>query len=316
MSNIDINHLISDHNNITVFRHVSPDGDAVFSQHAIKQFFQDNFPQKTVKCLGNDILDIYPYTDRNVSDEFIRSSLAFVVDTATKERVDDQRWKMADVVIKIDHHPGGEDFGDYNYVDPSRASCCEYLTYLYFLPTFSQFKKSRKFARLLYAGIISDTINFTTTSTSASTLELAGKLASMDINISDIYDIVNAIDLSLFEKITKLRSCFRVEDKFGYCLLDSEELDKLQMSCQDAKNAVAEFSKIRDINIWAVIAYNRDRTAYEASLRSKKGYAVNQTAMKYGGGGHVNASGIKGLSREEALKLIEELKALSVRQAN
>ena len=71
---------------IVIFRHQSPDFDAFGCQLGLKSWIQDNYPNKTVKAVGNNHIvftkTLYPEMDV-VSDEELNSQefLAIICDT-------------------------------------------------------------------------------------------------------------------------------------------------------------------------------------------------------------------------------------------
>ena len=97
----------------------------------------------------------------------------------------------------------------------------------------------------------------------------------------------------------------------GYLILNQSDLDKMHLSMDEAKNQIAEFGSIRELNIWAVFAYDSKTHKYNGSLRSKRDYVINEIASRYNGGGHKNACGVKALSRPQVSKLLIELFNLS-----
>ena len=46
---------------------------------------------------------------------------------------------------------------------------------------------------------------------------------------------------------------------------------------------------------------------------SKKGYTINTIAAAYGGGGHVNAAGVKGLTKRSLSTMFSTLSEMSLR---
>ena len=64
---------IKEYKKITIFRHERPDGDAVFSAYALKEFITSNFKNKQVKLVGNDSYDILESAFK-VNDSFIKDS--------------------------------------------------------------------------------------------------------------------------------------------------------------------------------------------------------------------------------------------------
>lgn len=298
---------IIENENITIFRHQQPDGDAVCSQLALKAWIEKNFRNKTVKVVGNDLFDVYPIHDE-VDDEFIKSSLAIVLDTATSARVDDQRFKMAKMVMKIDHHIPVEEFGEINITNPKAAATAELLTFLFLDGDVIGYRVNEECAQYLYAGILYDTQSFTTTSTSQWTLNAASELAQTGIDINKISRSVLEKDLSTFEKITKFRQLFKAEDGLGYIILNKDDLAQQNLTVRQAKDMISEFNNIKEVKI-CLVAAQGENGCYQASIRSKINYPVNEIANKFNGGGHANAVGIKELDEGKLKDLYKELLA-------
>jgi len=302
---------IKEYDSITIFRHQRPDGDCMFSALALHSFIRDNFKEKTVKIAGNDEYDIITKKDR-ISDAYIRRSLAIVVDTATAERVDDNRFMEADFIIKIDHHPAVDDYGDINYVNSKAAATCEIMADMFRSKEFSSFVVSKKTCRYLYCGMITDTLNFKTTNTTYHTLDTASYLAKTgDLKISDLVEYVMNVDLDTFQKLSKIRSYFKVKEKFGYILLNKKQLDQIGIGAAEAKSHIDEIGNIDELKIWAFAVENNGR--YDCSVRSKRGYIINTICSKYHGGGHSNAAAVKQIEKSSLDHLFSELIELSTK---
>ena len=52
-----------------------------------------------------------------VADEVYKGALVIVTDTANTERIDDDRYTDGDFLMKIDHHPNDDAYGDLLWVD-------------------------------------------------------------------------------------------------------------------------------------------------------------------------------------------------------
>lgn len=294
---------IEEYSTITIFRHVRADGDAAGSQLGLKEWIKDNYPAKKVYALGEDVYDRYPIVDR-VNDEEIKSSLAIILDTSSKDRVDDQRFEMAKETIKIDHHPSTDDFADHNFVKESAAATCEYLTFI--LDSFEK-KLSEHAARYLYSGILTDSLNFTTASVTADTIKAAYILAKTGIPINEIVEKLFDKDANIFDFCTYMRSKITYNNGLAYVILDDDDYKRFNIDDSRARFQIAELSGVKNYKIWCVFTKNKDGY-YDGSLRSKKGYTVNETAAKYGGGGHANASGVKGLDLEAISRILNDLR--------
>jgi len=283
---------------ISLFRHTHPDGDAAGSQLGLKEWILANYPQKDVRAVGAEHFDTYPYTDET-EDEFISGSLAIVTDTSNSERVDDQRFKLAKEIIRIDHHPIVETFEDQLYCEPQRGSVCEYIAEILMGEDFMGTVMPKKAAEYLYSGILTDTLNFRTSDCDASTLKNAARLVDCGLDMNELSVRMFDVTQREFFLRTKIRNHFEYEDGLCFVKLDKEAIGEMGITASDAKIMIDEFGQVQDFKIWAVLAYNTETGLYDGSLRSKHGYIVNLIASNYNGGGHDCAAGIKNLSEED-----------------
>ena len=67
-------------------------------------------------------------------------------------------------------------------------------------------------------------------------------------------------------------------------------------------------SEIKGVDSWVNFTETEDGVLCE--IRSNK-YNINPIAVKYGGGGHQKASGATLKDREEAMRLLDDLNALT-----
>ena len=291
---------------ITIFRHVNPDGDCMFSSFAMYKFLKDNFPNKSIKMCGYETFDLITKNEL-VSDKFITNSLAIVFDTSTSNRIDDFRALAAKFIIKIDHHPVIDNYGEINYVDPKSSSASEVLAKILLSKAFSKYRISKDIYRYLYYGIASDTLNFKTTNTTSNTFSIVSKLVSKgDINPSDSYEYLNDVNLDTYKKISQLRNYLKSKKNFGYIVLNQKELKQIGFDSKTAKSYITEIGCIKDFNVWAFAVENTEGL-WDCSIRSKRTYIINKFAMKYGGGGHPNASAVKNLKHSKLSQLFNEL---------
>ncbi|MHB9630781.1 DHH family phosphoesterase, partial [Staphylococcus aureus] len=109
---------IKEYDTIIIHRHMRPDPDALGSQIGLRDIIRHNFPKKKVLATGFDepTLAWIAKMDQ-VTDQDYQGALVVVTDTANTPRIDDERYKKGDFLIKIDHHPNDEVYGDLSYVD-------------------------------------------------------------------------------------------------------------------------------------------------------------------------------------------------------
>ena len=298
--------LIRDHQIITIFRHSRPDCDASGSQFGLKNWIEENFPDKTVLAAGEETCSqgSFPSSDP-VDEELIRRSIAFVLDTANTDRIDDRRALQAKLLIKIDHHPDREPFGDFSYVDPEAADVCQILTE--WLSSEKDYKLSDKTAEYLYSGLLTDTLCFRTSNTTAATLKAAATLADTGIDIPGINRELFDVSVNEFNFGNYIRTHAELCDNAAILVLNKNELAQWQISGSDARNHIDEIGHIREMKVWALFTETADGGMYDGSLRSKYA-AVNEIASRYNGGGHRNAAGVKNLTPQQLNEIITELR--------
>lgn len=298
--------LVEQYDTIAIYRHCNPDCDALGAQFGLKTWIKTYFPEKKVWALGFDQGHQYVYPSSDlVSDEELKNSLAIIVDTANIERVDDGRYSLAKVILKIDHHLVVDDFGDETIVVEGCASTCQILTLL-FHECLKQ-PLTRDIATYLYTGLVTDSINFSANYTSSESLMAGAYLLECGIDHARIQQELFDQDFaSLKFKSYLLDQVQLYQDHVAYVILDQVQLDTWNLTGNEARAKVNYLAGIKEFYIWALFTYDQETNSYSASLRSKQ-VAINEVANAYHGGGHKNACGVKNLSRKEVDSLLSDL---------
>src|SRR5690625_2545476 len=117
---------------IIIHRHVRPDPDAYGSQAGLQRMIQLSFPKKEVYIVGEEDPDLH-YLARmdEISDDKYNDALVIVCDTANTGRICDQRYKLGKKIVKIDHHPNVDPYGDLLWVDTDASSTSEMIYELF-----------------------------------------------------------------------------------------------------------------------------------------------------------------------------------------
>ncbi|NLW29177.1 MAG: bifunctional oligoribonuclease/PAP phosphatase NrnA [Erysipelothrix sp.] len=298
--------LIEKYDTITIFRHVNPDGDAYGSSFGLGLWLKSHFPNKKIYITGKDegTLLLYFFPSDFVTDETIKQSLALVVDTANKERISDQRYQYAQKVVKIDHHPYSGNYGDYEFIEESMSSSCEIVTE--FIRSFQKEPLSYENARVLYAGMLTDTLSFTIASVTSKTLYLAAWLLESGLDVAQIQDELFLQDSNIYDYVTYLRGICTVDNGLVYAYVSTEALAKYQLDFNQAKEFVNVYKSRKDAKIWVLMIEMPDGL-FNLSIRSRN-IVINDIATKFGGGGHKFASATKNLKFEETQQLLIDLK--------
>ena len=196
---------IEEFNTIIVFRHDSPDFDALGSQWGLYHFLKDNFPKKRILVTGDSNAEVghnlFP-KDKLLSEAAIKKEpfLALVLDTATGDRVSDKRYTQAAYVIRIDHHPSERPYGDLVFCDTDAAAVGELLYRLLTTPTFKKYKLNKEAARFLCVAIVGDTGGFENSNTGSSTLIAVGELLARGFRLAeDVYQPMFSKTIADFE---------------------------------------------------------------------------------------------------------------------
>lgn len=299
--------LAREYDNITIFRHTGADADAMGSQFGLKEYFKTVFPDKNVLALGNDVgscAKYFPEID-DADDETIKDSIAFVLDTGNCDRVDDQRFKQADVIIKIDHHPDVDKYAPIQLVDTKASATAQIIVNLL---KDDRENINSKCATYLYLGLIADTLSFTTKNTTSDTLEAAGLLVDLGVDVAKVDMMQRGMTLNEFKLINLIRNKVILNDGVAYSIIDKAEYQNLGMEYNQAKEKVYALAHVNEFQIWVLFTEFSDGI-YNGSMRSREAI-INTIAAKYNGGGHPNASGVKGLTRSDITNLISDLKCL------
>lgn len=289
---------------IILHRHVSPDPDAIGSQAGLARSLRLAFPDKKILCAGVDLGDLdWLNVMDDVQDVDYEHALVITTDCADRPRVSDQRYQNGEFIIKIDHHPNVDPYGDINYVVDEAPAASEIVADFIMQ---EQLPLTKEVAEPLYAGIVGDTGRFMYDATTTHTFEVAAKLMSTGIDITKIARTIS--DVTLEEaKLQSLVLDYMKLDQSGaaYAILSQEILNKLGVSTEQASVTVTTPGRIKDVVTWNVFVELPDGT-FRVHYRSK-GPVINELAAKHRGGGHALASGAKAKDMQEVQQIFDEL---------
>ncbi|CAW99678.1 bifunctional oligoribonuclease/PAP phosphatase NrnA [Streptococcus equi subsp. zooepidemicus] len=295
---------IKHYQTIIIHRHQNPDPDALGSQAGLKAIITHHFPDKKVLITGFDepSLAWISLMDQ-VSDADYKDALVIVTDTANRPRIDDERYTMGACLIKIDHHPNDDVYGDLSYVDTKASSASEIIAEF----AFSQgLALTDEAARLLYTGIVGDTGRFLYASTSSKTLAIASQLRNYAFDFAAISRQMDSFPL----KIAKLQGYVFEQldiDASGAArlLLSQKVLNSFGISLAESSAIVSAPGKIDVVQAWVIFVELPDGQ-YRVRMRSKE-KVINGIAKRHQGGGHPLASGATSSGLEENEQIYQEL---------
>lgn len=296
---------IKEYDTIILHRHQNPDGDAYGSQFGLKYLILDNWPNKKVLAPGEKLEDFVHLGEPDeVTKDDYENALVIITDTANKARIDGEYWNMAQFIIKIDHHPFYEKYGDYEWIDDT--ACAASLMVGKFAID-NKLKLNKNAAKAIFCGIVTDTGRFVHGNLNSETFRIVSKLYEVNFDWKKLYEDLyyktqNEIDFQGYIFSNFISS----KNGFLYIKNDPRILKKYHLTKEKANSFVNLLSDIEKVKVWAFFSQDEHDQTIKISIRSRY-YAINQIAMKYNGGGHKLACGVKVDNWDEVDKIIGDI---------
>lgn len=292
---------------IVIARHTSPDPDAIASQIALRDSIKLTFPKKEVYAVGTSVAKFkyYGVLDRIDETTFTKNSLLIACDVPNTSRIDGIDKDAFTEILKIDHHPSDEKFGECDWVDETSSSTCQMIIEL-LLST--PLKYDRKIAENLYLGVVSDSDRFLISYTTAKTFYLVAELIKKtQIDFTHLYSYLYERPIEEIKFHGYLSENLTITPHgLAYINIDSETLKRYNVDPATPSNMINDFSNIKDVYVWIFVTFDEKNDIYKVNIRSK-GPIINEAASNYGGGGHKMASGVRTKNKEDIAKLIDDL---------
>lgn len=281
---------ILEYKKIIIHMHARPDGDCYGAGFGLKNILQESFPEKEIYVVGEtaDYVKFIGDVD-TIPDDTYMGALSIVVDTATHDRVADQRYSKGEYVIKIDHHLPVDEYGDYQYVDTTRPATSQIILEFY-MEYKNVLKLNMAAARALYTGIITDTGRFKYRSVTADTFKAVAHLIDFGLDFTSILstlDVKSENQMKLQGYV--LQNFEKTPNGVAYIKMTPDVIQKFNVSLEEATSLVNELSVLQDCPVWMLFAEYENQIV-RARIRSK-GPAIDKLANKYDGGGHPMACG-------------------------
>lgn len=295
-------------NTIIIHRHQRPDPDAVGSQMGLAEIIRTTYPDKRVYVVGKQVHSLEWMGDMDTIDDVTyEDALVIVTDTANEPRVDDQRYEEGKTLIKIDHHPNDEPYGDYSWVDTSVSSSSE-LVFSFYKEFENELKLSDKGAACLYSGIVGDTGRFLY-ATDSRTMATVSDLMKFNFDWTKLNQMMDTISPEAAKVSGYVYEHMTLTDEgFNYIVLTNEILESFDLGDFGTAFIVPLMGKINAAKAWSVFE-QQDEGFYRARLRSRE-IPINDIAKRHGGGGHPLASGAIAQNDAELEDIIYEMNQL------
>ncbi|WP_338217478.1 DHH family phosphoesterase [Lacticaseibacillus salsurivasis] len=300
---------IEAYDKIIVHRHVKPDPDALGSQGGLAAALRAAYPSKQVYQVGGSVGDLDWLSQmQTIPDDLYQGALVIVVDTADRPRVSDQRFDQGAKLIKIDHHPNDDAYGDLQWVDEDASSVSEMIFDL--IQQTPSLNLNAKSARLLYAGIVGDTGRFLYNNTTPHTLEAAARLIREDFDPTALNNKMGALTFAQAKLQSYIFNHLTITPAGAATVTIPLAVTlELGLTPDQVHAGVGTPGRLGEVIAWALFVEQADGEPYRVNLRSK-GPIINGLAKAHHGGGHPMASGAKAMDQAEITQITKELSQL------
>ena len=297
---------IKKYKTIYIARHIGPDPDAIASQMALKESICTTFPSRKAYAVGTSVARFKYLGKLDKIDKYdYENSLLICVDVPDLKRVDIPYVERFKNVVKIDHHPFVDKFGNIEYIDTEATSAAELVLKVI---TDTRLKMNKKVAEDLFVGIMSDSNRLLFSPASYKQFELISKLIyKYKLDIQDLYSKLYRRPLSEVRLMGYIASNLKVtKNRFAFIELENDIISSLKADVSSASNMINEFNNIDEILVWMFISRDEKNDMFRINIRSRGPY-INDVASKYNGGGHAYASGVRTKNRQDIEALEEDL---------
>lgn len=314
--------LILDSKNIVIMGHKNADADCLGAAMGVfclaKQYEKEAFI--VFNNYGIGLKDLYEklaeqeeyrnalLPESEIISKVNEQTLVVVVDTHKMELIDAPNiLEKASKVVVIDHHRRSTDDVIQNPVltfhEVYASSASELVTEIVQYSE-DKVKLSKEEAECLYAGILTDTKNFTQ-KTGVRTFEAAAYLKKIGIDVARINKLFQT-DVDTYVAIADvIRNCELVADKVAIAICPRGLENQVQITAQ----AADELLNLNGIECSFVLCESDNKI--HVSGRSNGNLNVQIILEKFGGGGHMMIAGaqIEG-------KTVEEVKSMLIETIN
>ncbi|PPE06181.1 DHH family phosphoesterase [Mesoplasma corruscae] len=299
---------IEEHKKIILLRHIQPDGDAYGSQLGLKELIKTNYPTKEVYAFGEEVnyLKFIGNFDQMENEEVFNGALVIVTDCGNVERIDNQNYNKGKTLIKIDHHPDATPYGDISWVDTTFTSASEMIG---LLAIQAKWIITPQAGKVIYHGICTDSGRFAFGGITSRTFQVCSDLLNSGFDIHELYKSMYKKNFQHLKLQAEVMQTANVTlHGVGYSFLTKELMEKYEVNYDDNGKFSNLLKDIENVHIWLSFSARIDGK-WRVEFRST-GVPINELAIKWGGGGHLQASGAIVETIEDCLAIVEEANQL------
>lgn len=293
--------------NVVITCHISPDGDAIGSSIALCSVLRNlgkdaivvtaDCPPKTLQFLPGAREIVTATRNPAKAQELIaEADVSFCLDFNDIKRVD----RLSEAFessksrrIVIDHHMNPAIDCEVLISHPEVSSTSALVYILLWQAGWAR-HIGRSAAACIYTGMMTDTGNFAYNSNDPDLYLIIHDLLRRGIDKDNLYKLVNNNASQSSVRINgyaQYRTEYMCGGRVALIMLSSEDLREFDYSKGDTEGLVNVPLSIPEVQ-WSIFMREDSKDLVKVSMRSKGDFPVNIVCeQKFGGGGHVNASG-------------------------
>ncbi|MBQ8057117.1 MAG: bifunctional oligoribonuclease/PAP phosphatase NrnA [Ruminococcus sp.] len=292
---LEVSKLLLKNDNFHILTHRYPDGDTLGCAYALCFALRALGKKANVKISGK-LPSKFSYLAKNYVEQDFSCDYVVSVDVAAMSLLGELEDEYKDRInLCLDHHGSNTMVADNIFVDASCAAACEII---YVLVKELGVKITKDIANALYTGISTDTGCFCYSNTTAQTHRIAADIMKNECDFA----MINRINFETKSR-AKLKMERMVYDTMEFYCSGKCAIIYTTLAMQNALNAgddemegLASIPRqIEGVKMGITMREKEDGT-YKVSVRTNDGIDACAFCKRFGGGGHVAASGcsIKG----------------------
>ena len=277
--------------NIHILTHRYPDGNTLGSAYALCSALQQLGKNAKVITSGEPAKK-YAFLKKGVKEQEFERQAVVSVDVAATSLLGDNEEEYKDIIdICIDHHGTNSIESKMKYVDAASASAAEVVFEL--LGLMTGVALDEHIASCIYTGLSTDTGCFRYTNTTPKTHLIAAKTMAAGapwekIN-AEMFEIMSPARIEL-QKLVYNTLELHLEGKVALISVTLDMLKKAGVGDDEVEGLASIPRRVEGVLMGITIREKEDGI-FKISVRTNEGVDASAFCGKFGGGGHVAASG-------------------------
>ncbi len=287
--------IINKANDVALYCHTNPDGDALGSMLALGFALEKKGKKVSLYC-DTPISarnSLFKGSEKIALPDLSVHELGISVDCSDIDRLGGavKSFLSCKSQIAIDHHRSFKRFTEICYVDKDACACAQIIYKL-----LKEMKAIDKLvAESLFAGIVTDSGCFAFSSVTPETHVIAAELMMHGFDAAEtIYRVYRCTSKERFDlkRLALSKAKLYNDNQIGIIVFTIDDFKKTNTSALDTEGIINELIDIGSVKVAYALSEVGDKN-YKLSIRSKDPIDASEIAGVYGGGGHKNAAGCR-----------------------